>query len=134
VARWSCFWRCFFSMLVQLFIGSVLGFCVFFSNVSSVCWFQKVHLGKVVRSLHMLAVVYYCDLFLLFWFLAGKFSRSASLTGAASSRSGIENADEGICFLMLKFFAWVLFDCAEQRFSAALCKSHVHRPADSWYL
>lgn len=60
----------------------------------------------------MLADVYYCDLFFIFWFfvnflrfLAGKFSRSASLTGAASSRTGIKNADEGICFLMLKFFA-----------------------------
>jgi hypothetical protein len=51
VARWSFFWRCFFSMLVQLFIGSVLGFCVFFSNVSSGLLVPEGSLAKGSKEL-----------------------------------------------------------------------------------
>ncbi len=47
----SCFWRCFFSMLVQLFIGSVLGFCVFFSNVSSGLLVPEGSLAKGSKEL-----------------------------------------------------------------------------------
>lgn len=61
----AVFLACWYSCLLAVFLGFVCSFPMY----QVVCWFQKVRLRKVVRSLHMLAVVYYCDLFLFFGFV-----------------------------------------------------------------